>query len=209
MFNKKIVVSTMSILASLAMLGGTTFALFTDQASSTENKFSTGNADLQITNDETSPPTDPVLPYSNSITGVSFSDIAPGFSEDKDFWLKNNSAGDFGMDVKVDFDNVTTDADLGNALMIGFQCDTDENGLDGGDPVVGPKSVNVWVTDLSVALAAIGAHQDPEVGATTVSDQDELLCRMSASVSEEAGDEISGQSSKFDVFFDATQVVGP
>ncbi len=206
MINRKIAMSAMSIVTALALAGGATFAFFSDTATSNDNTFSTGNADLQITNDETSPPTDPELPYSNLIAGVSFSDIAPGFSEDKDFWLKNNSSGDFGMDVKVDLASIVAGPDLGDELMIGFRCDTDEDGIDDGDTVIAAKSVNTWGTDLPVALAAIGAHQDPEVGATTTSDQDELLCRMTASVSEEATNDIAGESVTFDGVFDGTQI---
>src|SRR3989344_9012088 len=109
MFNKRIVLSTMSILTSLALLSGATFALFTDQATSQDNTLSTGNASLLIANDVESPGA-----YNESIAGVSFSDIAPGFTEDKDFWLKNNSSGDFSMDLTVDLDDIAAGPDLGN-----------------------------------------------------------------------------------------------
>jgi len=192
----------MSILTSLALLGGATFALFSDTATSVENTFSTGNASLPIANDVESPGL-----YGDSIAGVSFSDIAPGFSEDKDFWLKNNSDGDFEMDVTVDLASIVAGPDLGDDLMVGFRCDTDQDGLGTGDTVIAAKSVNTWGTDPAVDLATIGAHQDPEVGAGDVSDQDELLCRMTASLDVSVGDEVAGESVTFDGVFDGTQVL--
>ena len=197
---KKIAISAMSILTSLALLGGATFALFTDTATSQDNTFSTGSADLQIANDVASPGA-----YSNDIAGVSFTNIFPGFSEDTDFWLKNSSAGAFSMDVTVGLDDVTAGPELGDALMVSFQCDTDNDGIDGGDPVVGPKSVSTWESDLPEALAQIGENEGAS-DATNASDQDELLCRMNASVDSDEDNSIASQSVSFDGVFNGTQV---
>ncbi len=48
MINRKIAMSGMSILASLALMGGATFAFFSDSATSTGNSFAAGNFDLKI-----------------------------------------------------------------------------------------------------------------------------------------------------------------
>lgn len=49
--NKKIALSGLSILAALALMGGATFAYFSDVGTSTGNTFSTGNLDLKLTDD--------------------------------------------------------------------------------------------------------------------------------------------------------------
>ena len=46
--NKKIALSAMSILASLALLGGATFAFFSDAGTSSNNVFATGTLDLKL-----------------------------------------------------------------------------------------------------------------------------------------------------------------
>src|SRR3989344_761954 len=116
--NTRIALSGLSILTTLALVGGATFALFSDSATSTDNTFSSGNASLLIANNDASPGT-----YAESIAGVSFSDIAPGFTMDKDFWLKNHSAGSFSMSTTVDLDDPDLDdgPDLQGVLMVGFR----------------------------------------------------------------------------------------
>lgn len=49
--NKKIIASTLSILATLAMMGSATYAYFTDTATSENNVFSTGNLTVNISED--------------------------------------------------------------------------------------------------------------------------------------------------------------
>lgn len=51
MINKKILISAMSIVTSLAMLGGATFAFFSDTATSNGNTFSAGTFDLNVSDD--------------------------------------------------------------------------------------------------------------------------------------------------------------
>jgi len=65
--NTKIAMSAMSILTSLALVGGATFAAFTDQASSTGNTFGTGSLNLQL--DDTNEVT-PVETVTASIAGT-------------------------------------------------------------------------------------------------------------------------------------------
>ncbi len=207
MINKRIVISGLSILSSLALMAGASFALFSDSASSQDNKFSTGNADLQIAEDVV-PQGDPGT-YFDSITGVSFSDIAPGFTMNKDFWLKNNSAGDFGMNLTVDLNDLkgTTPDPLDDNLMVMFRCDTDQTpGINEGDATTVSKSVADWLTGDPVALPSVGANEGAS-NATTASDQDELLCRMTASLSSEVGNAVEGTDLSFDVFFEGTQSI--
>lgn len=202
--NTRIGLSLISILAAAAMMAGATFALFTDAASSQDNTFSTGNADLQIANDIV-PPGDPDV-YANDITGVSISSLLPDQSITKDFWLKNNSSGDFSMDTTVDLGDLTgtVEGTLPNELMVMFQCDTNSNGLGDGDSSTSNKSVSDWITEDPEQLGTIGANDGPS-DATTQSDQDELLCRMTANLPDDVENDVAGETLSFDGIFDAIQ----
>lgn len=206
MINSRIALSLASIAAAGALVAGATFAFFSDQATSDDNTFSTGNASLLITDDVI--PGNPVLPYTESISGVSVSDMIPGQVETKDFWLKNDSAGSFSMDVTADLGGLagTTPGDLPTTLLVKFTCDTDNNGLgDGADTTTVEKSVQAWVDDSPVALGTIGSNDGPS-DATTDSDQDELICKMTATLPTSAEDDLAGKDLSFDGLFDATQV---
>jgi len=48
MFNKKILVSAISIVTALSMMGAATFAYFSDTGTSSNNTFSTGTLDLKL-----------------------------------------------------------------------------------------------------------------------------------------------------------------
>lgn len=60
MINRKIAMSGMSILASLALMGGATFAFFSDSGTSTGNTFSTGTLDLKLADADETTGTDSV-----------------------------------------------------------------------------------------------------------------------------------------------------
>ena len=49
--NKKIMMSGLSIVSALTLLGGTAFAAFTGSSVASNNTFSTGAADLKISSD--------------------------------------------------------------------------------------------------------------------------------------------------------------
>src|SRR3989338_8337244 len=71
MLNKKIALSAMSILASLALLGGATFAFFSSTATSTDNVFGSGTLVLLLDDDDDLTPA--------STIDASFGDtLAPG-----------------------------------------------------------------------------------------------------------------------------------
>ena len=80
--NRKIMMSGLSIVSALTLLGGTAFAAFTSTATATGNTFSTGAADLRIsTNNVTYTPT-VVNPFNK--TG-----LTPGYDHTFTFYLKN------------------------------------------------------------------------------------------------------------------------
>lgn len=202
---RKIFSSILTIGVVGSALAGATYALFTSQATSQDNTFSTGNASLLIANDVASPGS-----YSDSISGFSATGLIPGSTTDKLFWLKNDSTGGFSMDVKVSLADLkgTVSGDLPGALLVQFSCDTvlDSSATFTSSTV--ERSVNDWIADVTPeALATVGVKQSPLVPATSLgSDQDELLCKMSARLPSTTTDVVAGETLSFDGVFDATQV---
>lgn len=187
--NKKIAVSAGSILASLTLLGGIAFAVFSDQATATANTFSSGNADLTIAPDTGSGPGT----FASSISGASFSDIAPGFSDRFLFWLKNESTSDVDLDLTADVSSVAPpSSDLGGALLISWTCDTDGNGGLADNTPSSEFSPQDWE-----------AGGNASIGTLTPGEQ--MICAMNARVPGTATDDISGETVSFDALYDATQ----
>lgn len=112
MFNKKIIASTLSILTTLAMMGGATFAFFSSQATSTNNTFATGTVNLTLDDDNE---TTPASTINASIGG---SDLVPGASV-SGFISMHNSGSLPITNVTVDGDEtVASSPDLAGKLNI-------------------------------------------------------------------------------------------
>lgn len=206
--NKRLVTSSLTIVASGALLVGATFALFTDQAQSIDNSFSTGNADLQIANDSAGAP---LLAYTDSISGVSASGLAPGSTLTKLFWLKNSStATGISLSVTADLTDLTGNTEVGglaDKLLVKWRCDTNGNGLS-DNSYTAEFSVRSWVDGGNASLGTIGPNASPSNAGGAFSDGDEFYCEMAARVDSEAGNEIATKTIGFDGIYDATQV-GP
>lgn len=188
--NTKIALSGFSIITALALTAGATFALFTDQASSNNNSFTSGNASLEIAEDTGSGPGT----FSPSIAGVTFNNIFPGFDDRHLFWLKNTSTSPIDLNLTADLADLTGGpAELDDALLIKWICDTSGNGgFEAGDAESSEFSVAAW---LSGGNASIGSLTPGE----------QMICSMNARVLDTATDDISGETLGFDVLYDATQ----
>ena len=117
----------MSIMGSLAIMGGVTFALFDDSATAQSNTFATGNADLQISLDTGGVPDG----FGSTVDGPDFTGVLPGQTRTYDFWLKNNSSDPIVLDLTADVNAITPaddpDQDIDNALLVRWVCDNDLN----------------------------------------------------------------------------------
>lgn len=194
--------SAMSIVTALALAGGATFAFFSDTATSSDNTFSTGNADLLIA------PEGPESPgsYSDSIAGFIASNLIPGFEDDFVFWLKNGSSADMSFDLVGSFANVSTtgNADIANQLTAQITCmsDTDNNGsLDTTIATSGTFSVNGWAGGPQ-SLGTLG----PNDGDSDGTGPDEAECTMHVVLPDGLNSTYENSSAEFDGVFDATQV---
>lgn len=201
--------SAISIVSALAILGGTTFALFDTQATLADNTLSTGNANLLIANDTVGDGSGSGTGYAASIPGVDFDNIAPGFITEKVFWLKNHSTSGTGLDVELGLENLGgafhgTDGSLPDKMKVQFICDTDSNGLATGNSASINQSVNAWISGGPLAMSTIGPSQGGS-NAVAKSDADELLCKMIVTLDPLAGNELQNSDISFDGIFNGTQ----
>lgn len=114
--NKKIMMSGLSIISALALLGGTAFAAFTTQATATGNTFSTGIEDLRISTDDSV--------YASTISNpFNHANITPGYNQQFIFYLKNFGADP--IDINASFVGGATGLD--DVLMTDFDCDNGAN----------------------------------------------------------------------------------
>ncbi|MBI2029746.1 hypothetical protein HYT02_04980 [Candidatus Gottesmanbacteria bacterium] len=101
--NTKIALSGISILASLALVGGATFALFTDVGTSTNNVFATGNLDLKLSDD--TPETD----QDDVTASFGGSNLGPGDCTTTQQLRVKNSGTINGDHVEISVANSVTD----------------------------------------------------------------------------------------------------
>ena len=196
--NKKIAMSALSIVSSLVIMGGATYAAFTTQATLANNTFATGNADLLIANDNSGTPD----PFAATIPGVDIDGIFPGFTTDKLFWLRNESDSAIGLNVRGDLSNLGgafhgTDGSLPDKMRVQFSCDTDGNGLGvGTDTTTGNYTVREWINGGDDAMGVLAQNQ-------------QFLCKMIASLDVNAGNELQDSDISFNAIFNGSQVANP
>lgn len=201
--NSKIALSGLSILAALTLVGGATFALFSDVASSQDNTFATGNADLVIAQGDISPGA-----YTSDIPApaVSESAIAPGFTKAYPFWLKNNSTSAISLNLETTFNDVVIlggNAELANQLTAQFTCQSDTNNdgsLDTTIATSGTFTINQWDAG-SAPLGTLGLNDGDSNGTGS----DEARCVMTVNLPSSADNTLAGSSLSFDGIFNATQ----
>lgn len=84
--NTKIALSTLSILTALSLVGGATFAFFSDSGTSNDNFFSIGTLDLKLSDD--TPETD----QDNVTASFGGTDLVPGATVSGQLRLKNSGS---------------------------------------------------------------------------------------------------------------------
>lgn len=193
MINRRIAISAMSIVGALAIMGGATFAFFTDTAQSTGNTFSSGNADLQIAPDNNGAPGTFTQNLSDAFN---VANIMPGYDESHLFWLKNASASNISLDLLTDVSNYSApnnpDLALADNLLVSWRCDTNQNNsLD--EAYTAEFSVKQWFDGGNAALG-------------TITHNDEMFCEMRTRVLSSVDSSVANGTVDFDVKFDGTQL---
>lgn len=179
----------MSILVALALAGGAAFAVFTDQASSVNNTFSSGNADLAIATDTGSGPGT----FSASITGATFNNIFPGFQDRFLFWLKNQSTSTIDLDILADVSAIGPNpGELRDTLLVSWTCDTDGNGGIADNTPSPEFSPDDWFNGGNTGLGILTPNE-------------QMVCAMNVRVPGTATNTIANETVVFDTVYDATQ----
>ncbi len=188
MINKKIMLSGISIVASLSLMAGATFAFFSDSATASNNTFATGNADLQLSLDGES--------FANSIPGPAFTNMAPGDTETYDFWLKNNSSASISLDLTADVSAINPNPDgdqlIDNTLLVSWVCDTDNDNDFSNNTPTSEYSPRDWLNGGNASIGALAQNA-------------ELKCQLTGRIPSTADNTIAGQTVLFDAFYDGVQ----
>jgi predicted ribosomally synthesized peptide with SipW-like signal peptide len=190
--NKRIAMSAMSIFGALAIMGGATYAAFSDSASVTGNTFASGVAGLQVAPDVSGAPGG----FLDSITGPTFNDVIPGQTKTYFFWLKNGSTSTLNLNLAADVTAISAAADIDqemdNSLLISWTCDTDNNNsLDNNSATTG-ESPRAF---LDGGTASIG----------TIASGDEMFCKMTGTLPLDAPAGAAGETMSFDVVYGGVQ----
>lgn len=191
--NKRIVMGGLSIVAALTLMGGATFAQFTSSATLDNSTFATGDASLGIAADSADAP---VLGYSTTITGFGpINNIAPGYSANFVFWLRNGSSSAINLDVIAKLTGVSGDEVLQDALKITFTCTR----RDGTTTIAGPFSVNDWEAGSAPVGTLLSGGTADGLGS------DETQCVMNVNLPLSSDSSVANKTVTFDGQFDATQ----
>lgn len=191
--NKRIAMSALSIMSSLAIVGGTTFALFDDSVTQTANTFAVGDANLQIAIDTGSGPGT----FGETIVGPSFTGMFPGQTKTFEFWLRNSSTAAIDLDLVADVTAIVDPVDandlIDNTLLVSWVCDLSGDGSLADETVTSEFSPRDWFIGGDAALGSlIPAEQ--------------MICRMFGELPSTATNDVAGETVAFDVEYGATQV---
>jgi len=190
---KKVYLSILAIVATLSLVGGATYALFSSKATSGPNTFATGNADLKIAIDTDKDGTksdwaDKVTPW-EQYQQNNWQNLYPGWEDSYWVYLKNKSASPITLEVfpKVEITHWSTGA-LWDKVFLQFFY---ENGSEATS-----KANLRWWRDHPQAVNLGEINQGQERGAWVAT----------FSIPTTAGNEITNQNITFDLIFDGIQV---
>ncbi|MBI4188750.1 MAG: hypothetical protein HY529_06055 [Chloroflexi bacterium] len=197
---KKILGLTVAALLTMSLVGGGTWAYFSDTESSSNNILAAGTLDLNLNGGN------------SAVTTFSASAVAPSSSGNGNVTLKNVGSLNGELDIVFSTINNTPGAgggeyeggsgELGASAQIAVYIDVDESGAwSSGD--IGLKSDNTtyaYPTTLNyAAINSYGSRTWDAVETMVASAQDKLAVLWQVPTS--AGNDIQGDSVSFDITF--------
>ena len=213
---KKILFSFLTIGAVLALVGGATYAVFTDVETSTGNTFTAGTIDIAV-NDSN--------PWTES-NQFALTDMKPSYTDYIDFTI--NNVGTNPADVwktlatVVTTDNVQSEpecaAEIGN--WNGTACSGQSNKKDNIDAVIGydlsvelydqPNGTGnkVWYQRLYNDDVMISAIKDTKMYLGMIPEDYSMKVHQSYHMATGAGNEYQGDQMTFNIVLDAEQLLG-
>lgn len=187
---RRIYLSVLAIAATLALVGGATYALFSNPATSGPNTFATGNADLKIAIDTNKDGTksgwgDTATPAFSE----KWANLYPGWEESYWVYLKNDSSSPITLKAlpKINITSYSTGFLWDEVFM--------EITLGNGSGSTGKYSLRSWVNNTNLYLSPVlgkGEEHGPWV--------------VKFSIPTTAGNEIANQNINFDLVFNGIQI---
>lgn len=183
--NKRILTSLAIIIGVVGLVAGATWALFSSQGQVKGNTFSTGEASLKIRLVGSG------QGWLDEVTGVSWDNLFPGWSETYDVQLQNVSTSEIGFDI-IPQVIISSDPNpkLRNVITLQF--------FDGGSPVGPEWTLNQW-SDNEGAIEHIAQGDEGKVWTLKFSFPD----------NGEDQNDLQNQTIGFDLLFDGVQTEAP
>jgi predicted ribosomally synthesized peptide with SipW-like signal peptide len=115
---KKILKSLFLVFFLIALVAGATRAVWTDQASITNNAFTSGNADLDLWDGNS---------YEDTISTFIADNIYPGWIKDSPFWAKNTSTAAIPLAVTVGLSSLGGNTVMKDNIKLKFSWNSGAN----------------------------------------------------------------------------------
>jgi predicted ribosomally synthesized peptide with SipW-like signal peptide len=176
------------------LVAGVTYAAFTDKGKVLGSTFSAGSADIKFLSDVTLGIDPPNL--TDELTGPSFSNISPTWTQDYLMKIVNNGTSNLGIVTNAYYETASDPKDLRSDIQVEVfpWNDSNSNGIvdtgEEGTPI-GKKTIIKWKTE-GFDLGELNAGQ-----------QKSLILRFSAPT---LGDDQQGATGVFDFEFEAIQL---
>ena len=200
---KKIYLSILAIVATVGIVSGAAYALFSDTVTVSGLTVSTGNADLEL-NYSGDNADEHYSPDDNIIISYIVDGLYPGFEDNANFHLRNISDSDFYLRPKIKLTNAGTDwATLKDVIQIKI---TDKGTDNTGTYSWGWQNLSWWNTEHRTI------SDNPGIQNETNSD-DTLYAhnyKIEVKVLESAGNSISGKTLSnvtFEIVADQVNVI--
>lgn len=150
MKNKKILYLTGLLMLVISLVAGITYAAFTDKAEVLGSTFSVGSANLMFLED-LALGTDPSN-YRDSLTGPSFTNIAPEWTQDYLLKLISLGTSEVSLSTNAYYETANDPESIREDVLVEVikWYDTNQNGiLDEGEegPSLGQKTIIKWKTE--------------------------------------------------------------
>jgi predicted ribosomally synthesized peptide with SipW-like signal peptide len=197
--NTKIIASLLTIVAVGAVATAGTIAYFTDSVEVSGITLSSGNADLKLSNINSSDPND----WTDGLNvGFNLTNVHPGqIFTDQTFYLKNNSLSEIGLNTWFKLTTVSGNAELCNAILLKF------TNVSAGSRSSG--RVTDWhsLCDWRDNFGTTGWQMETAAGVVEAIPRGEAdQWTASFKVDPNAGNEIAGKTLGVKIYFDAEQV---
>jgi hypothetical protein len=150
MKKKKLIYFVGVLTLLISVTAGITFAAFTDKAEVLGSTFSVGSANIMFLED-LALGTDPSN-YRDELTGPSFTNIGPGWSQDYLLKLISLGTSEISISTNAYYDTANDPESIREDILVEVikWYDTNQNGvLDDGEegPILGQKTIIKWKTE--------------------------------------------------------------